>query len=772
MNPLVQPVPSFARTTRSMTSHNLAGQTSRASHAAASAASRPAARRPEAGKLNGRWDPGPAVASTSRAAAGSRPAASSIKGKERATTSASHHASPNGSGRPRKSARRSKEDGDAVARFLPGPAAALSPPVGPKAPAGRRPPRARSFGSSSLTSLASTTAPNNENVPFLAEPEDEGSDDDLNIQPSPRKKQPPPLRLGSTPPPSPTGSRAADPPLSPSRRANPGVKRSRARAFDEGHLSPPKHLRLETPRVPLQLDASNPFYVSPQVTAPRRATTPPPSLPPLPVAGDEMDVFLPSSSSGPPPSSLEILRLPSPPPVPGASKKRPRGDSPAGTPLKSCLSSSPLRAAHSSERDAGSSAGTTPHKKSKRVKLTPPGPETPSAAASYRIDDPARTTSPVADPSVSPKRMPPVVDLRVLAKKFKSPRKKVVKRDDVDDGEGALGIRDFLVALPPEPADDIDVPAAAAQKVSASGLPQLATFTGVPSFKLSTATPSRLPQPTGPNSIPRPRSAVRGGVAAPTLSSLAKATPKVPTKTLSSISKPPSLAGAPSQVPPAPRTRPLYPASLSSRPAAPRPLAPLPSVRKASAPLPPSSATARPTSPRTVSAPILGQGLSAEGRTAMKGLAESLAKLNVRRSTGGEDKTRRSTGGAGDVVSRPSLPGPPAAASLVPASDVTMGPPSLPVSGRRLSGLPVSRRVSANSSAAANTSADGVEGGPSVSLTDSKSRASLASIAADAPACTTLKGVVAFVDVKTAEGDEAGGVFVEMLRNLGAKVRP
>jgi hypothetical protein len=244
MNPLVQPVPSFARTTRSMTSHNLAGQTSRASHAAASAASRPAARRPEAGKLNGRWDPGPAVASTSRAAAGSRPAASSIKGKERATTSASHHASPNGSGRPRKSARRSKEDGDTVARFLPGPAAALPPPVGPKAPAGRRPPRARSFGSSSLTSLASTTAPNNENVPFLAEPEDEGSDDDLNIQPSPRKKQPPPLRLGSTPPPSPTGSRAADPPLSPSRRANPGVKRSRARAFDEGHLSPPKVLRL------------------------------------------------------------------------------------------------------------------------------------------------------------------------------------------------------------------------------------------------------------------------------------------------------------------------------------------------------------------------------------------------------------------------------------------------------------------------------------------------------------------------------------------------
>lgn len=36
--------------------------------------------------------------------------------------------------------------------------------------------------------------------------------------------------------------------------------------------------------------------------------------------------------------------------------------------------------------------------------------------------------------------------------------------------------------------------------------------------------------------------------------------------------------------------------------------------------------------------------------------------------------------------------------------------------------------------------------------------------------CTILKDVVAFVDVKTAEGDEAGGVFVDILRGLGARV--
>lgn len=37
--------------------------------------------------------------------------------------------------------------------------------------------------------------------------------------------------------------------------------------------------------------------------------------------------------------------------------------------------------------------------------------------------------------------------------------------------------------------------------------------------------------------------------------------------------------------------------------------------------------------------------------------------------------------------------------------------------------------------------------------------------------CQILKDVVAFVDVKTAEGDEAGGVFVDILRSLGARVR-
>lgn len=34
-----------------------------------------------------------------------------------------------------------------------------------------------------------------------------------------------------------------------------------------------------------------------------------------------------------------------------------------------------------------------------------------------------------------------------------------------------------------------------------------------------------------------------------------------------------------------------------------------------------------------------------------------------------------------------------------------------------------------------------------------------------------LVDVVAFVDVRTAEGDDAGQVFVDMLRSMGARVR-
>jgi len=39
-----------------------------------------------------------------------------------------------------------------------------------------------------------------------------------------------------------------------------------------------------------------------------------------------------------------------------------------------------------------------------------------------------------------------------------------------------------------------------------------------------------------------------------------------------------------------------------------------------------------------------------------------------------------------------------------------------------------------------------------------------------APVLEIIKSCVVFVDVRTDEGDEAGGLFVEMLKGLGARV--
>lgn len=40
------------------------------------------------------------------------------------------------------------------------------------------------------------------------------------------------------------------------------------------------------------------------------------------------------------------------------------------------------------------------------------------------------------------------------------------------------------------------------------------------------------------------------------------------------------------------------------------------------------------------------------------------------------------------------------------------------------------------------------------------------------PRNNVLKGVVAYVDVRTLEGDDAGMIFVDMLKSMGARVRP
>lgn len=725
-NPLTQPLPPTARTTRSTRSQTIVRHPS-----TASTSTRPAGRRVEATKARG-----PRVAAEApgegSVSAGSSSAAT--KGKGRASLQQTD--SPGGSGRPKKTVRRSKEDGGELGVFLDPPSA--------QSTSGRRPSR--------CNLSKPTLPPSNENIHFLPDPvQDDDDDDDFNIQPSPIKKQFF-SRPASPPPPVP---RPIDAPLSPSRRINPGVKRPRVRAFDDQPQVPAfKFPRPEGPPA-LQIDSSsNPFYVPP-----------PPRLisPPQLSTNDGMDP-IPASPTKLRTSSSETLKLASPPPLPLAlTKKRYRTDSPAATPLKSCLSSSP---SHPSSDDARMASADNTPKKNKRVKLTPPGADTPSAAASYHLEDPTASRPPPAvfDPTRSPPRAPSVTDLNLLAKKFKSPRKKIVNREDVDGRDGALAVKDFLGVTPARP--ESSGPSQPGDNTNNLVAPPLDRGgIRVPGLRLPTATPSRIPQPISATSIARPRL----GATAPTLSSLAKMAPPI-----ASSSRTP--------VPPV-RRLPAYPSTLGGRPtsaATSRPVAPLPSARKTSVPLPPALApVVRPPSPRTVSAPLpaeKGQGLSAEGQTALQTLRASLAKLSVRRTSGGDDKPRRISGLP--TVSRSSL------SSAASTSKAIMGPPALPppLVGRRSSSQPgpppapsaaVARRVSSQPAAStSSTTLDGLsEAGPSVSLTDSKSRASLASIAVGTQPCTTLKGIVAFVDVRTAEGDEAGGVFVEMLKGLGAKVR-
>lgn len=96
---------------------------------------------------------------------------------------------------------------------------------------------------------------------------------------------------------------------------------------------------------------------------------------------------------------------------------------------------------------------------------------------------------------------------------------------------------------------------------------------------------------------------------------------------------------------------------------------------------------------------------------------------------------------------------------------VSMGPPPIP--GTR-TGL-------RSASAVVSTSSKDSQGKTTPSSSDKskqETNGSGGSGKKKAPVLKILKSCVVFVDVKTEEGDEAGGLFVEMLKGLGARVSP
>lgn len=213
---------------------------------------------------------------------------------------------------------------------------------------------------------------------------------------------------------------------------------------------------------------------------------------------------------------------------------------------------------------------------------------------------------------------------------------------------------------------------------------------------------------------------------------------------------------------PVTRRKPSYPSSLGSGPLA------RPTQRMVSNPVvpprPPSASSADagegprpPHSPRSVSAPAVTsrlsistsrrEGLSLETSQRVNGLSEALEKLKMKKI---ESSSRLSVASS---VSRPSL-----AAST---SQIAQPRNSMTAStSMRLTSVHRPRQSLALPSGDVSIPSD----------TNEAADRSLAALMYSTSGGRCLKGVVAFVDVRTEEGADSSVIFGDMLRALGAKV--
>jgi hypothetical protein len=230
-----------------------------------------------------------------------------------------------------------------------------------------------------------------------------------------------------------------------------------------------------------------------------------------------------------------------------------------------------------------------------------------------------------------------------------------------------------------------------------------------------------------------------------------------------------------------PLKRPSYPSSLGPGAAPSRPMArnvALPAVdamdTTAIAPIPRPSAFSSSNTSGLTRIPSRREGLGSDTKGSLYGLSAALAKLQVKASAPNqvEGEKRRLGGFAMPTASS-------AAKSIAIGSSE---PGRLPGSAglKRSSTMMGQRRVSS----LAGVGQEQARSGP----TQSQSRATsvappdsqlvrsgtiggnLQNLIESDAGTGCLKGVVAYVDVRTAEGDDAGMVFAEMLRYCGAKV--
>ncbi|KAL7418928.1 hypothetical protein Q5752_006612 [Cryptotrichosporon argae] len=267
----------------------------------------------------------------------------------------------------------------------------------------------------------------------------------------------------------------------------------------------------------------------------------------------------------------------------------------------------------------------------------------------------------------------------------------------------------------------------------------------------------------------------------------------------------------------APRRKPSYPSSLGSGPQA-RPSArvvsnPLVVPRSVSAPFPVPrereldllDATPPPAGPAALAAPAVPQravsdpapaparprpslsmasrreGLAAETSRSLVGLSEALAKLKVRR----DDAAAGTAAAFASGLLRPTRPAARLTATGARDTPATSSASTSNASASTSTSAATSRLAAAGHRPRASLALQSLPTNTPAAPMLADGASTCAGAAGAEPACDgaerslaalmsstsgIMKGVTAFVDVKTGEGDDASAVFTDLLRSCGAKV--
>ncbi|KAK8845394.1 hypothetical protein IAR55_006107 [Kwoniella newhampshirensis] len=316
----------------------------------------------------------------------------------------------------------------------------------------------------------------------------------------------------------------------------------------------------------------------------------------------------------------------------------------------------------------------------------------------------------------------------------------------------------------PAPAPPILRKSSSSRSLATMGPPSRIPRSTRPSAGLASSTSAERPvlsskkPPTGLGSLPERRPSTR-----PSMFTSSSTAAPLPTATSTSPVK----------------RKPSYPSSLGSGPLA------RPTQRMVSNPVLPPRAISNPTptddvetdspstvQPRSVSAPVprarlslstsRREGLSNDTSKSLAGLSEALNKLKTKKLES-----------ATSSISEPMRKTP----------SVTFSAPPPVVVDRSLDEKPSNLATSTSSSATAaggtrlagHRPRTSVNPGDSYITSDGDEGEHVADQSIAALLCSTnggrcLKGVVAFVDVRTSEGTDSGKVFTDILKGLGAKV--